>query len=83
MIYTVLNILFNLLELAIIIDFISSWIPQIQGNKIVKTIHDFIYPVLEPIRRLQDRLIPGLPIDFSPMIALLILDWLRRIIYII
>lgn len=80
-IYTVLNLLFNLLELAIIIDFISSWVPQIQGNKVISTIHNFIYPVLDPIRRLQDRLIPGLPIDFSPMVALFAIDFIRRIIY--
>jgi YggT family protein len=76
---TVLNILFNLLELTIIIDFMSSWVPQIQGNKVIRTIHDFINPILDPIRRLQDRLIPGLPIDFSPMIALVIIDLFRRI----
>lgn len=82
-IYTVLNLLLNLLELAIIIDFISSWIPQIQENKVIRTIHDFIYPVLNPIRSLQDRLIPGLPIDFSPMVALFAIDVIRRLIYII
>ncbi|AGF56401.1 MULTISPECIES: YggT family protein [Clostridium] len=79
-IYVVLDILLRLLELAVIVDFISSWIPQIQGNKIVRTIRDFISPVLEPIRRLQDRLIPGLPIDFSPMVALGIIGIFRGMI---
>lgn len=79
-IYVVLDILLRLLELAVIVDFISSWIPQIQGNKIVRTIRDFISPVLEPIRRLQDRLIPGLPIDFSPMVVLGIIGIFRGMI---
>jgi YggT family protein len=77
-VYTVLSILFNLLELAIIIDCISSWIPQAQGNKIISTIHEFIYPILEPIKKLQDRLIPGLPIDFSPIVALVVIDFIRN-----
>lgn len=79
-IYTVLSLLFNLLELAIIIDFISSWIPQIQGSKVISIIHNFIYPVLDPIRRVQDRLIPGLPIDFSPMVALFAIDFIKSTI---
>lgn len=79
-IFAVLDIFFNLLELAIIVNFISSWIPQSQSNKIVRTINDFIDPVLEPIRRLQDRLIPGLPIDFSPMVLLLIINLIRGMI---
>jgi len=72
--------LFKLLELAIFIEIIASWLPQIQGNKIISIIHNFIYPLLEPIRRLQDKFIPGLPMDFSPIILLLLLDLFKRIL---
>lgn len=80
-VYTVLNLLFNLLELAIIIECAASWIPQIQGSKYMKLIHNFIYPVLEPFRRLQDRIIPGLPIDFSPICAFFVLNLLRSFVF--
>lgn len=76
----VINKLFNLLELAILIECISSWIPQIQGNKFVNIIHNFTYPLLEPFRKLQDRFISGLPMDFSPIIALFVIDLLKRIL---
>lgn len=77
----VLNTLFNLLELTIFIECISSWIPQIQGNKFISLIHNFIYPVLEPFRKLQDRFIPGLAMDLSPIIALLVINLLRGLIF--
>lgn len=81
-IYIVLNMLFKLLELAILIEIIASWIPQIQGNKIISVIHNFIYPLLEPFRRLQNKLIPGLPMDFSPIILLLLLNFFKGILLI-
>ena len=77
----VLNSLFSLLTLIIIVDCVASWIPQLQDNKIIRVIHEFIYPILEPIRRLQDKLIPGLPMDFSPIMALLLLNMLRKIVF--
>jgi YggT family protein len=79
-VYMVLNLLFNILELAIFIECIASWIPQIQGNKFINLIHNFIYQLFDPFRSLQDRLIPGLPVDFSPILAFLVLNFLRSLI---
>jgi YggT family protein len=80
MIRNIIITLFNLLELAIILEVITSWIPQIKDNKFVNTIHNFIYPVMEPLKTLQDRLIPGLPIDLSPIIAFFILEIFQRLL---
>lgn len=80
-VYMVLNLLFNILELTIFIECIASWIPQTQGNKFIELIHNFINPILEPFRRLQDKLIPGLPMDFSPIAALLVLNLIRGFIF--
>ncbi|OOM81029.1 YGGT family protein [Clostridium puniceum] len=80
MIINIIITLFNLLELAILLEVIISWIPQIRDNKVVSTIHNFVYPMMEPLKTLQDRLIPGLPIDFSPIIAIFILDVLKKLL---
>lgn len=72
--------LFKLLELAILLECIVSWIPQIQGNKFISIIHNFTYPLLEPFRKLQNRFISGLPMDFSPIIALFVIDLIKRIL---
>ena len=76
----VFNTLFGLLELAILLECIASWIPEIQGNKFISLIHNFTYPVLDPFRRLQDKFSPGLPMDFSPIIALFVIDVLKRLL---
>lgn len=80
MIINIIITLFNLLELAILLECIISWIPQIGDNKFVSTIHNVIYPIMEPLKVLQDKLIPGLPIDFSPIIAIFIIDLFKRLL---
>lgn len=79
-IITVLNALFDILKLTVVIECISSWIPQIQGNKFISMIHNVTYPLLEPFKKLQDKLIPGLAMDFSPIIAIFIIDLFQRIL---
>jgi YggT family protein len=76
----VINTLFEVLELAILLECIASWIPEIQGNKFISLIHNFTYPLLDPFRRLQDKFSPGLPMDFSPIIALFVIDILKRLL---
>ena len=80
MIINIIIKLFNLLELAILLEVIISWIPQLRDNKFVSIIHNFVYPMMEPIKALQNRLVPGLPIDFSPIVALFILDVFKKLL---
>jgi len=79
--FSVLSMLFRLLELTIFIECIASWVPQFQGNKLIMLVHNFISPILEPLKKLQDKIIPGLPMDFSPIIALVILNFLKSLVF--
>lgn len=78
--YNVVDSVFRIFEIAILIECIVSWIPQIRYNKFIEIIHMITEPVLEPFRRLQYRFLSNMPIDFSPIIALLAMDFIRMIL---
>ncbi|MTK11104.1 MAG: YggT family protein [Clostridiaceae bacterium] len=76
-----LSLLFRLLEGAILVDVILSWVMPGRRGGFIDLLHVFTDPFMIPGRKIQEKLIPGLMIDFSPIIALLILDILQRIIF--
>ncbi len=76
-----LALLFRFLEGAILLDVILSWIMPGKNNAFLELIHVFTDPFMIPGRKIQEKLMPGFMIDFSPIIALLILDLLRKIIF--
>lgn len=75
-----INTVFGIIELAILIECIASWIPQLRYNKFMEIVYAITNPILMPFRTLQDRLFPDSPIDFSPIIALFVLDFIRQVI---
>lgn len=75
--------MFNLIEYAIFLDVILSWIMPGKSNKFLDILHIFTEPFLAPARKIQEKLIPGFMLDFSPIGALVILYVLQKVIYII
>ena len=75
-----LDMLFNILEFAILAECILSWVAPYSQNTFVDIIRSFTRPVLEPCRRLQYRLVPNSPLDFSPIIALFAMDIVKRLV---
>lgn len=78
--YSLIDGVFRILEIAIIVECIGSWIPQARYNKIMEVIHSITDPILEPCRRLQYRFFSNMPVDFSPFIAILLMDIIRGIL---
>lgn len=72
---TILNVVVTILIWLIIISAVISWVNPDPYNPIVQFLYRTTEPILRPIRRLIP--IRGVPIDFSPMIAILILIFLR------
>lgn len=72
--------IFRIIELAILVDCIASWIPQLRYNQFMDIVHSITYPILEPCRKLQNRFLGDSPIDFSPILALFLLDIVRGIL---
>jgi YggT family protein len=76
-----ISLLFRLLEGAIFIEVILSWVMPGRSNAFLDILRIFTEPFMAPGRKIQEKLMPNLMIDFSPIIALFILDILRKIIF--
>ena len=72
-----INLLFGLINLAILIRVILSWVRPDPFNPLVRFIYQITEPILLPFRRLIP---PTGGLDFSPLIAFFVLEFLRRFI---
>ena len=70
-------------EILIVVWCIMSWIPR--GNETVERIRETLGMVVEPYLSLFRRFIPPMSgIDFSPIVAIIVLRFLQRgILYIL
>jgi YggT family protein len=75
--YTFINILFTLLELAILARVLLSWFRVNPYHPVVDFLNQITDPILRPLR----NVIPPLGmIDISPIVALILMDIIRQII---
>ncbi|MBU3111826.1 YggT family protein [Clostridium lacusfryxellense] len=81
--YNLLNTIFNVLEFAILIEVVLSWVYANRSNQYTEILHKITNPLLQPGRKIQEKYFGNTMIDFSPIIALVILMVLRRIVSII
>ncbi|HHV57019.1 MAG TPA: YggT family protein [Firmicutes bacterium] len=75
--YNVVARLFDLYNLLILIRLLLSWVNPDPYAPWVRFIYQLTEPFLEPFRRL---LPPVGMIDFSPLLALLVLSFIRRLV---
>ncbi len=74
--------LIDFYELLILAECILSWFPV---GGLVADIYEVLQRITEPVVGIFRRLIPsvgggGVRVDFSPMIAILVLDLVKRIV---
>lgn len=79
--YNLVNAIFNVLEFAILIEVVLSWVYAGRSNQYTEMLHKVTNPLLQPGRKIQDRFFNGMMVDFSPIIALFILSILRKIVF--
>ena len=72
--------LMEFISWAIIIKALLSWFPDSIGYKLYGFLEDITSPVEEPIRRVISRFNTG-TIDFTPLVAILLLGFIKRMIY--
>lgn len=71
------NLLFQILQLAILVRIILSWFRVDPYNPFMQILYQITEPVLEPFR----RVIPPIGmIDITPIVALLVLRLVQRIV---
>ena len=75
------NLFLDLLQWAIFIEVLLSWVVQGRENKFTQIIKIFTEPLMAPARKVQEKIVPGLMVDFSPVFALLIISLLRSLIF--
>lgn len=80
MLIYLISSLFRVVELAILIECILSWFIHDRNNTFMAMLQSFTEPILRPFRYIQERFIGNLPIDISPIFALVALDILKPIV---
>ena len=78
-----INIIFNVLYYALIIEVVLSWVYANRTNQYIELLHKVTNPLLQPGRKIQKRFFNNMRVDFSPIIAIFILIILKNIIFII
>ncbi len=73
----IINLLFTVLNFAILIRVILSWVRVDPYHPLVRIIYQITEPILAPLRR---AIPPTAGLDFSPIVAFFILELLRRLI---
>ncbi len=68
--------LIGIYNLVILARVISSWIIQDPTSQILRFLYAVTEPILGPIRSIM----PNMGLDFSPIVAYLLLNILRRIL---
>lgn len=75
--YQIINIMFSVYIYLIIAQVLMSWVPHDPSQPIFRFIAEATEPILTPCR----RLIPGVAgIDFSPIIALMVVEFIRYVV---
>lgn len=77
MLFQFVNLVFTLLSLLIFVRVLLSWVRVNPYNPLIRLLYDLTDPILAPFQRLIP---PAGGLDFSPLVALIVIDLLRRLL---
>jgi YggT family protein len=78
-IFNFANLLLNIIILAIILRALLSWVMPLGRDRWTRILLDITEPILAPIRSVLSRILP-IPIDFSPIVAMLLISLLQNLL---
>ncbi|WAM30617.1 YggT family protein [Caldicellulosiruptor naganoensis] len=70
-------------EFCIVLDALLSWVIHDPYNKYRRVLGIIVNPILDPIRAVSLRYIRTGFIDFSPLIAIILLEIVRKLLWVI
>jgi YggT family protein len=79
-VYDIISFLLTLITLAIIVRALLSWFYPVGKDPWTRLLLDITEPLLAPVRNLMMRVLP-IPIDFSPIVVILLINLLQRMLY--
>ncbi|TQQ84451.1 YggT family protein [Peptacetobacter hominis] len=68
--------LVDIISWIIVIKSFMSWVPSTRQSRIYKIMDDITEPIEGPIRRVMYKYYDG-PVDFSPVVAIIILMFVK------
>tara|TARA_B110000003_G_C16583758_1_gene509062 strand:- start:83 stop:340 length:258 start_codon:yes stop_codon:yes gene_type:complete len=78
LLFSIINNIFNLLQLLIMVRVVLSWIDHNPYNQFINLLYVITDTILEPIRDLIPLQTSG--IDFTPMVAFVLLGFIKNIL---
>ena len=78
LLYTIINNVFNLLQMLIMIRVVLSWIPHNPYNQLIQLVYQITDVVLKPLRDFFPLQTAG--VDFTPIIAFFLLGFIKKIL---
>ena len=78
LLFQVIDMVFNLLQIIIIVRVVLSWVSHNPSNQFIQIIYQVSEPILKPIREILP--ITGMGFDLSPIVAFFLLGLLKKIL---
>ena len=77
--FALANGLLSLITLAIIVRAILSWFYPVGKDPWTRLLVDLTDPLMAPVRSILNRILP-IPIDFSPIVVILLINLLQSLL---
>jgi YggT family protein len=78
LLFTIINIAFNLLQMLILIRVILSWITHDPYNQFILLLYQITEPILKPVREILPMQSMGM--DFSPIVVFFLLGFVKKLL---
>ena len=78
LLFQVIDMVFNILQIIIIVRVVLSWVSHNPSNQFIGIIYQVSEPILKPIREILP--ITGMGFDLSPIVAFFLLGFLKKIL---